>query len=63
MYHVATRLGIPERPLNHILPNDSQGDMLWSLMKNCWLYEPEERPTAEQVYKTPESNLMPTMAR
>ncbi|KAG8789403.1 hypothetical protein FRC12_013551 [Ceratobasidium sp. 428] len=46
-----TEKEIPQRP-SEISLDDSQGDMLWSLMKKCWQYKPEERPTAEQVYKT-----------
>ncbi|KAG8724266.1 hypothetical protein FRC09_020554 [Ceratobasidium sp. 395] len=52
MSAVVIRKEAPQRPLEQIPLNDSEGDMLWSLMKKCWLCAPEERPTSEQVYKT-----------
>ncbi|KAG9118998.1 hypothetical protein FRC07_006204 [Ceratobasidium sp. 392] len=48
---VAIHKRLPDRPLEQIPTNDSQGDMLWTLLTKCWQHEPEERPTAEQVYK------------
>ncbi|KAG8706812.1 hypothetical protein FRC08_000852 [Ceratobasidium sp. 394] len=40
---------LPDRPPE--IPVDTWwGDMLWSLLVNCWCYEPSERPSAHQVH-------------
>ncbi|KAG9076800.1 hypothetical protein FS749_011373 [Ceratobasidium sp. UAMH 11750] len=39
----------PQRPLEHIPADSSRGDMLWTLLKRCWLYEPGDRPSASEV--------------
>lgn len=39
---------IPTRPEKHI-PNNKRDDMLWSLFEECWNFEPERRPNAQQV--------------
>ncbi|KAG9125594.1 hypothetical protein FRC07_006960 [Ceratobasidium sp. 392] len=49
---------LPARPLKQIPLNDSQSDMLWTLLTKCWQYEPDQRPTAEQVYKHVASEII-----
>ncbi|KAH7322148.1 kinase-like domain-containing protein [Rhizoctonia solani] len=38
----------PERP-TCIPPGHENGDMLWELLRHCWSYEPEARPSAAEV--------------
>ncbi|KAF8596874.1 kinase-like protein [Ceratobasidium sp. AG-I] len=40
---------LPARPKEHIPPNSTQGDTLWSLLARCWAYEPLERPSAAEI--------------
>ncbi|KAG8721246.1 hypothetical protein FRC09_008202 [Ceratobasidium sp. 395] len=41
----------PKRP-EAIIPMDSEdGDKMWSLLRWCWEYEPEKRPSAAEVKK------------
>ncbi|QRV90160.1 Tyrosine kinase catalytic domain protein [Ceratobasidium sp. AG-Ba] len=39
---------IPLRP-EDVIPSNQYGNSVWSLLKSCWLYEPEMRPKASQV--------------
>ncbi|KAG9124187.1 hypothetical protein FRC07_012502, partial [Ceratobasidium sp. 392] len=39
----------PDRPERHIPSNSQCGDILWSLLKSCWEFEPEKRPDAGSV--------------
>lgn len=39
----------PKRPEMHIPTNSAHGDTLWSLLINCWTYEPGGRPSAAEV--------------
>ncbi|QRV92292.1 Tyrosine kinase family catalytic domain protein [Ceratobasidium sp. AG-Ba] len=48
MFAVMFEKAYPERPGTHI-PNSEQGDSLWSLLKWCWEFEPEKRPSAADV--------------
>ncbi|KAG9084174.1 hypothetical protein FS749_005426 [Ceratobasidium sp. UAMH 11750] len=41
---------MPDRP-QEIPANVVWGDMLWSLLINCWCYTPSERPAAPEVSK------------
>ncbi|KAG9081666.1 hypothetical protein FRC06_005460, partial [Ceratobasidium sp. 370] len=38
----------PERPQQHI-PDCVDGEKLWELLKQCWAFEPENRPSALDV--------------
>ncbi|CAE6434779.1 unnamed protein product [Rhizoctonia solani] len=40
---------LPARPEVHILSDDLFGDHLWSLLCQCWTYEPRSRPTVNEV--------------
>ncbi|KAF5359868.1 hypothetical protein D9756_003459 [Leucocoprinus leucothites] len=43
---------VPERPETGCPQLEkSLEDKLWSLMKQCWIYEPEKRPTSSEVKK------------
>lgn len=33
----------------HIPTKSKRDDMLWLLLEQCWAFEPEHRPNAEQV--------------
>ncbi|QRV81203.1 nephrocystin-3 protein [Ceratobasidium sp. AG-Ba] len=51
IYHVVVvKREIPSQP-ESISSNNEYGDMLWGLLKSCWLYEPIKRPSAEAVAK------------
>ncbi|KAG8721083.1 hypothetical protein FRC08_015891 [Ceratobasidium sp. 394] len=39
----------PQRPLEQIPTDSKPGDMLWSLLKRCWVHEPGGRPSAGEV--------------
>lgn len=41
----------PPRPQDSILSNSKYGDKLWSLLKACWAYEPDNRPNANKVWE------------
>ncbi|KAF8601997.1 kinase-like protein [Ceratobasidium sp. AG-I] len=46
---VAVKRLPPLRP-ERVIPSDSgDGNTLWSLLTNCWAYDPENRPTADRV--------------
>ncbi|KAG8692071.1 hypothetical protein FRC09_011477, partial [Ceratobasidium sp. 395] len=49
MFAITIKRVCPERPETHIPPNSEHGDTLWSLLKSCWEFEPEERPSAANV--------------
>lgn len=40
---------IPARPEEHLPTNSKLNNMLWSLLKRCWAFEPEHRPSAKKV--------------
>ncbi|QRW06932.1 hypothetical protein RhiLY_05931 [Ceratobasidium sp. AG-Ba] len=42
------------RPEEHIPTSSEQGETLWSLLRQCWQFEPEKRPSAHQVKNTME---------
>ncbi|KAG8742296.1 hypothetical protein FRC10_001720 [Ceratobasidium sp. 414] len=39
----------PERPKDHIKEGSQHGEALWSLLKWCWAFNPEDRPSAAQA--------------
>jgi hypothetical protein len=39
----------PERPKSHIPLMNEQADLLWELLKSCWAYDSQDRPTATEV--------------
>ncbi|QRW11620.1 WD repeat and SOCS box-containing protein 1 [Ceratobasidium sp. AG-Ba] len=49
MFAVVMNKTNPDRPVSQIPPNSKYGDTLWTLLILCWLFEPEERPSAEFV--------------
>ncbi|QRV92265.1 Vegetative incompatibility protein HET-E-1 [Ceratobasidium sp. AG-Ba] len=49
MFAITIRKEHPERPELYIPTYSEHGDMLWSLLRWCWEYDPEQRPNAEQV--------------
>ncbi|QRV97068.1 WD repeat and SOCS box-containing protein 1 [Ceratobasidium sp. AG-Ba] len=49
MFAVVMNKTNPDRPVSQIPPNSKHGDTLWTLLILCWLFEPEERPSAEFV--------------
>ncbi|KAG9096718.1 hypothetical protein FS749_007879 [Ceratobasidium sp. UAMH 11750] len=53
---------LPTRPTVHIPPNSRHGDALWSLLKRCWVNEPEDRPKASEVAKIMREFRRPSMA-
>lgn len=46
---IAIKKKLPERPDTHIPADSEHGDTLWSLLTECWLYEPGHRPSAAEV--------------
>ncbi|KAG8779179.1 hypothetical protein FRC12_024593 [Ceratobasidium sp. 428] len=49
MFAITIQRVCPERPEEHIPPNSEHGDTLWTLLKSCWEFEPEGRPSAANV--------------
>ncbi|KAG8724793.1 hypothetical protein FRC09_014215 [Ceratobasidium sp. 395] len=49
MFAITIKRTCPERPETYIPSTSEQGDSLWSLLKLCWEFEPEERPSAAKV--------------
>ncbi|KAG8792969.1 hypothetical protein FRC12_004338 [Ceratobasidium sp. 428] len=49
MFAITIKRAYPERPEVYIPSASEQGDFLWSLLKSCWEFEPEERPSAAKV--------------
>ncbi|KAF8594766.1 kinase-like protein [Ceratobasidium sp. AG-I] len=49
MLAVAVRNEHPKRPGNYIPENSRDGNTLWSLLTTCWAYEPDARPSADEV--------------
>ncbi|KAG9078247.1 dual specificity protein kinase yak1, partial [Ceratobasidium sp. 370] len=49
MFAVVIKKASPERPLGHIPDNSTRGNRLWPLLKRCWAYEPDDRPSAKEV--------------
>ncbi|KAG9092271.1 hypothetical protein FS749_015866 [Ceratobasidium sp. UAMH 11750] len=41
----------PKRPEENVTSNSQHGNILWSLLQDCWEYEPEKRTSATQVAK------------
>ena len=39
----------PERPTDPEVIERGLDDKLWDLLQRCWLREPEERPSIEQI--------------
>ncbi|CAE6444362.1 unnamed protein product [Rhizoctonia solani] len=39
----------PKRPERHISSQNERGNLLWSLLMDCWAYEPHLRPTATSI--------------
>ncbi|CAE6480943.1 unnamed protein product [Rhizoctonia solani] len=39
----------PERPVDYIPIDHQHTDLLWSLLKSCWAYNPSDRPAASGV--------------
>ncbi|QRV77054.1 Serine/threonine-protein kinase [Ceratobasidium sp. AG-Ba] len=39
----------PERNKKCIPPGSAHGETLWALLERCWKYEPQKRPSAEEV--------------
>ncbi|KDN40632.1 hypothetical protein RSAG8_07961, partial [Rhizoctonia solani AG-8 WAC10335] len=42
----------PTRPETKIPSNDEGANVLWSLLTNCWSYNPKDRPTVTEVQET-----------
>ncbi|KAG9125982.1 hypothetical protein FRC07_005362 [Ceratobasidium sp. 392] len=63
---VAIKNEIPKRPEEHIPLHSQRGEVLWSLLKSCWEFEPEKRPDAGSVTEimkgVTREGLMPTPA-
>ncbi|KAG8788164.1 hypothetical protein FRC12_014859 [Ceratobasidium sp. 428] len=49
MFAITIKRTCPERPEIYIPSTSEQGDSLWALLKSCWEFEPEERPSAAKV--------------
>ncbi|KAG8702545.1 Leucine-rich repeat serine/threonine-protein kinase 2 [Ceratobasidium sp. 395] len=43
---------LPARPEEHIPSKSHHGDILWSLLRSCWEFEPVKRPSAADVAKS-----------
>ncbi|KAG9119793.1 hypothetical protein FRC07_005013 [Ceratobasidium sp. 392] len=41
----------PERPAEYIPYDSSHGELLWSLLKQCWAFESEDRPTVAEAWE------------
>lgn len=41
--------GLPLRPEDSIPSNSEDGNKLWDLLMCCWVYDPENRPSAQHV--------------
>ncbi|KAF8593909.1 kinase-like protein [Ceratobasidium sp. AG-I] len=48
-FAVAVKKEPPVRPEEYIPSNNLRGEALWSLLLNCWAYEPKDRPSAATV--------------
>ncbi|KAG9125512.1 hypothetical protein FRC07_007294 [Ceratobasidium sp. 392] len=48
----------PKRPLESIPSDCEHGELLWSLLKQCWAYDPENRPTATEVWRVVSTNII-----
>ncbi|QRV84705.1 cytoplasmic tyrosine-protein kinase BMX [Ceratobasidium sp. AG-Ba] len=49
MYAVVSAKQHPTRPDAHISEHSEDGRKLWSLLRQCWSFEPEQRPNAKEV--------------
>lgn len=49
----------PSRPEESIPVNSRHGDVLWTILKQCWAIDPESRPDATEVRDIVSSTLMP----
>ncbi|KAF8599207.1 kinase-like protein [Ceratobasidium sp. AG-I] len=52
---VAVKKEPPVRPEDSIPSNSEDGNKLWSLLTTCWVYDPENRPSAGDVQNTMET--------
>ncbi|CAE6394744.1 unnamed protein product [Rhizoctonia solani] len=41
----------PKRPLSDIPESSTQGNALWNLLQNCWKINPQNRPSAGDVFE------------
>ncbi|QRV95991.1 WD repeat-containing protein [Ceratobasidium sp. AG-Ba] len=39
----------PERPIDHIPTGSIHGEILWSILRSCWKFEAEKRPSSATV--------------
>ncbi|QRV84708.1 Vegetative incompatibility protein HET-E-1 [Ceratobasidium sp. AG-Ba] len=51
----------PTRPDKSISKNSENGERLWTLLERCWLFEPEQRPRAEEVKAVMEKMTQDTL--
>ncbi|KAG8764932.1 hypothetical protein FRC12_007798 [Ceratobasidium sp. 428] len=49
LFATTIRKECPERPETHIPTTSEHGNTLWSLLRSCWEFEPEERSSAATV--------------
>ncbi|CCO35096.1 Proto-oncogene tyrosine-protein kinase ROS [Rhizoctonia solani AG-1 IB] len=40
---------LPERPEKYLPSGSKPADLLWSLLNDCWAYDPQQRPAAAKV--------------
>ncbi|KAG8764253.1 hypothetical protein FRC12_008216 [Ceratobasidium sp. 428] len=53
MFAITIKRVCPDRPQTYIPASSAHGDMLWALLKSCWEFEPEERPSVANVARAP----------
>ncbi|KAG8724059.1 hypothetical protein FRC09_000602 [Ceratobasidium sp. 395] len=46
---VAIKRGIPRRPRRILRHGEDIEESLWSLLENCWMHDPDSRPTASRI--------------
>ncbi|KAG8739607.1 hypothetical protein FRC12_016264 [Ceratobasidium sp. 428] len=57
LFAITIKRGCPERPEEYIPSNSEHGDTLWSLLKSCWEFQPEGRPSAADVAQAVSVNI------
>lgn len=48
-YAVTVEKKHPSRPEDFIAITSVNGNTMWALLQSCWLYKPEDRPSAVYV--------------